>query len=90
MIAHLKLAARRHVVLFAALGDPFLERAARARPAAAYEAFRKAAGIELLHDRREVLTRLRQLGAHVIDARPGEITPPLVNGYLRIALRGLL
>jgi uncharacterized protein (DUF58 family) len=90
MIAHLQLAARRHVVLFAALKDPLLERAARGRPAAPLEGFRKAAAVELLHERREVLERLRQQGAHVLDAEPAGVTPPLINRYLEIAFRGLL
>jgi uncharacterized protein (DUF58 family) len=90
MVAHLQRAARRHVVLFAALKDPPLERAARSRPVRAFEGFYKAAAIELLRERREVLERLRQMGAHVLDAEPAGLTPPLLNGYLEIALRGLI
>jgi uncharacterized protein (DUF58 family) len=90
MIAHLHLAARRHLVLFAALRDPFLDRAARVHPRDTLEAFRKAAAIELLRDRREVLEQLRQMGAHVLDADPSGVTPPLINRYLQIATRGLL
>jgi uncharacterized protein (DUF58 family) len=90
MIDHLQLAARRHLVLFAAFKDPLLERAARAHPAGVFEGFRKAASVELLRERREVLERLRQMGAHVLDAEPGAITPPVINRYLEIALRGML
>lgn len=90
MVAYVRRAARRHIVLFAALKDPVLERAARARPATAFEGFRKAAAVELLRERREVLERLRQMGAHVLDVEPSGLTPPLVNGYLRIAFRGLI
>ncbi len=90
MIAHLSLASRRHLVLFAALGDPYLAKAARARPARALDGFRKAAALDLLHERREVLERIRQMGAHVLDVTPSELTAPLLNQYLRIAFRGLL
>jgi uncharacterized protein (DUF58 family) len=90
MIAHLHLAARRHLVLFAALKDPLLERAARSRPNDPFEGFRKSAAVELLHERREVLERLRQMGAHVLDAEPAGLTPPVINRYLEITLRGLL
>jgi uncharacterized protein (DUF58 family) len=90
MIAHLQLAGRRHLILFVALGDPFLNRAARLRPAGTFEGFRKAAAVELLRDRKEVLGRLRQMGAHVLDAEPAEVTPPLINRYLEITLRGQL
>jgi uncharacterized protein (DUF58 family) len=90
MIAHLHLAARRHLVLFTALKDPLLDRVARSRPATSLDGFRKAAAVELLHERREVLERLRQTGAHVLDAEPACVTPPLINRYLEITLRGLL
>jgi uncharacterized protein (DUF58 family) len=90
MVAHLQLASRRHLVLFVALGDPFLARAARARPVEPLDGFRMAAAVELLHDRREVLERLRQLGAHVLDAEPAAVTAPLINRYLEITFRGLL
>lgn len=90
MIAHLRLAGRRHLVLFVALSDPFLNQAARSYPSTPVEGFRKAAAVDLLHDRREVLRRLRQMGAHVLDAEPAEVTAPLINRYLEITLRGLL
>jgi uncharacterized protein (DUF58 family) len=90
MIAHLQLASRRYLVLFAALKDPFLARAAHARSATALDGFRQAAAVELLRERREVLERLRQMGAHVLDAEPAGLTPPVVNRYLEITSRGLL
>jgi uncharacterized protein (DUF58 family) len=90
MIAHVHRAARRHLVLFVALKDPFLDRAARSHPATKIEGFRKTAAMELLRERREVLERLRQLGAHVLDVEPGGITPPVINRYLEITLRGQL
>jgi uncharacterized protein (DUF58 family) len=90
MVAYLREAGRRHLVLFVALKDPFLERAARARVEAPRAGFRKAAAVGLLHERREVLERLRQLGAHVLDSEPDAVAPPLINQYLEVAARGLL
>jgi uncharacterized protein (DUF58 family) len=90
MVAHLHLAARRYVVLFAALKDPVLEQAARERPANVYRGFRKSAALELLRERRQVLERLRQAGAHVLDVEPSGLTPPVINRYLEIAFRGVL
>ncbi|OWK42241.1 DUF58 domain-containing protein [Fimbriiglobus ruber] len=90
MVAHLQLAARRHVVLFAALKDAFLERAARAAPATERDGFRKAAAVDLLRERAEVLEQIRHAGGFVIDAEPGAITPPVINGYLEVVLGGLL
>jgi uncharacterized protein (DUF58 family) len=90
MVAHLTLAARRHVVLFAALKDAFLERAARSEPRTELEGFRKAAAVDLLRERRTVLERIRHAGGFVVDAEPGEITPPVINRYLEVMLGGLL
>ena len=90
MVAHLRLAARRHLVLFAALKDPFVDRAARAHPQTSLEGFRKSAALELLHDREEVLEGLRQSGMQVLDVEPDGVTPPLLNRYLEVTLRGLL
>lgn len=90
MIAYVQRATRRHLVLFAALKDPLLEQAARQRSRLVVDGFRKAAAIELLDERRRVLDRLRQMGAHVLDVEPSGLTPPVINRYLQIALRGLL
>lgn len=90
MVAHLQLAARRHVVLFAALNDPFLGRAAESPPADEVGGFRKAAALDLLRERREVLERIRHAGGMVVDADPDGVTPPLVNGYLEAVFGGRL
>jgi len=90
MIAHLRLASRRHLVLFVAFQDPFLAEAARERPCDTLAAFRKAAAADLLHERLQVLERLRQMGAHVLDVEPAGVTPPLLNRYLELTFRGLL
>jgi uncharacterized protein (DUF58 family) len=90
MVAHLELAARRHVVLFAALKDAFLERAARAEPRTEWDGFKKAAALDLLHDRQEVLERIRHSGGFVVDAEPDAVTPPVINAYLRVMFGGLL
>jgi uncharacterized protein (DUF58 family) len=90
MVAHLQLAARRHLVLFVALKDPFLDQAARLHARQRVDGFRKAAAVEVLRERRAVLERLRQQGAQVLDVEPGGVTPPVINQYLEITFRGLL
>jgi uncharacterized protein (DUF58 family) len=90
MVAHLRLAGRRHVVLFTALNDPLLARAAAAYVGDTFQGFRKAAAVELLRERKEVLEQLRRTGIHVLDVEPTGLTPPLVNRYLEITLRGVL
>jgi uncharacterized protein (DUF58 family) len=90
MVSHLELAARRHVVLFAALKDAFLERAAHAEPRTERDGFKKAAALSLLRERQEVLERIRHAGGLVVDTEPGEVTPPIINNYLRVMVGGML
>jgi uncharacterized protein (DUF58 family) len=90
MVAAVRHAARRHVVLFTAFKDPFLERAARLEPRTEEEGFRKAVALGLLRERQEVLRRLRLAGIQVVDAVPAEVTPGLLNKYLEVSLRGLV
>jgi uncharacterized protein (DUF58 family) len=90
MVAHLSLAARRHVVLFVALKDAFLDRAAVGPADTDRAGFRKAAAVDLLRERREVLERIRHTGGFVVDADPAGVTPHILNRYLEVMLGGLL
>jgi uncharacterized protein (DUF58 family) len=90
MVAALRHAARRHVVLFTAFNDPSIERAAHCEPQTEAEGFRKAVAVSLLRERQEVLARLRLSGVQVVDAVPTGVTPALLNKYLEISLRGLV
>jgi uncharacterized protein (DUF58 family) len=90
MVSHLQLAARRHVVLFAAMKDAFLEQAGKVDPQTAREGFRKAAAVDLLHERQEVLEEIRHAGGFVVDTEPGEVAPAVIGNYLEVMLRGLL
>jgi len=90
MVAAMRHAARRHVVLFVALRDPFLERIAQAESIDEDAGFRKAVAIGLLRERLEVLEGLRRCGVFVVDVNPAEVTPNLINKYLEITLRGVL
>jgi uncharacterized protein (DUF58 family) len=90
MVAHLRLAGRRHLVLFAALKDPFLERAAANDPVTELDGFRKAAAVDLLRERHDVLEAIRKFGGFAIDAEPSGLTPPIINRYLEVVYRGLL
>lgn len=90
MVAAVRHAARRHLVLFVALRDPFLERAAHAEAKDDEAGFRKATALSLLRERQEVLESLRRSGVQVGDVDPAEVTPNLVNKYLEITFRGLL
>jgi uncharacterized protein (DUF58 family) len=90
MVAAVRHAARRHIVLFVALRDPFLERIARAQASDENSGFRKAVALGLLRERMEVLEGMKHSGIFVVDANPDDITPHLINKYLEITFRGLL
>lgn len=90
MVAHVSLAARRHLVLFAAMKDAFLEKAVLAPVSTERVGFRKAAAVELLRERREVLESIRHAGGFVVDAEPTGLTPPVLNRYLEVMFGGLL
>jgi uncharacterized protein (DUF58 family) len=90
MITHLQLAARRHVVLFAAMKDAFVEQASLSDPLTEKEGFRKAAALDLLRERREVLERIRHVGGFVVDTEPGDVAPAVISNYLEVMMRGLL
>jgi len=90
MVSHLQLAARRHLVVFCALKDPFVEKAGYSRPATELDGYRKTAALELLHERSLVLEQLRQSGMMVIDVEPRGVTAPLLNRYLEATTRGML
>lgn len=81
----------RHLALVILLRDPELESTALVDPHDDEATlFRRAAAAEMLgwHDR--LVRRLRQLGAHVLDVEPRQLTVDLVNRYLEIKVRHLL
>jgi len=60
------------------------------RPAAAHDAFRKAAAEELLHAREEALGHMRRAGVIVIDVIPERAAQAVVTKYLDLKRRGSL
>jgi len=82
--------ARRHLVLFAAIGQPDLtERVAR-RPDSEEEMFRYIAAIEIVQRRELLLRRLRQQGVLAMELMPGALASSLVNQYLDVKDRSLI
>ena len=82
--------AARHIVLVGAVTDPDVELWARSVPADSDEAFRKAAAVATLNDRRRAAARLRALGVDVVDGPPQRLATDLVDGYLRVKATGRL
>jgi uncharacterized protein (DUF58 family) len=80
----------RHLVLFAAMGQPDLSSVAASIPVAEEDMYRHVAALEIAH-RREVLLRgLRQRGVLALELMPGILASALVNQYLDVKDRSLL
>ncbi len=79
-----------HLVLFVLIEDAELDALAAAAPVDVDAVSRAVTAAALLRERRLVMTRLRHLGIHVIEARHDRIGPALVRAYLDFKRRNLL
>jgi uncharacterized protein (DUF58 family) len=90
MLAAVGTLLERHLVLFVVLRDEELEAFAASEPQTPEDVSRAVTAAGLLQERRLVLTRLRHLGVHVLEANAAEAGPALVSTYLGFKRRGLL
>jgi uncharacterized protein (DUF58 family) len=81
---------RRHLVLFAAVGQPDLNERVARRPESEEEMFRYIAAIEIVQRRELLLRRLRQRGVLAMELMPGALAASLVNQYLDIKDRSII
>ena len=81
---------KRHLVLFVVLRDAELEGFTAAEPEETDDISRAVTAAALLRERRLVLTKLRHLGAHVIETPAAQAGPALVAAYLDFKRRSLL
>ncbi len=90
LLPALPVMVRHHLVLVGGVRDPDVVRWARDLPDDASEAYRKAAAVAAIDDRRRAIARLRGMGATVIDATPGRLAPELADAYLKVKATGRL
>ena len=81
---------KRHLVLFVVLRDEELEAYTAAEPEEPEDVSRAVMAAGLLRERRLVLTRLRHLGVHIVEAAADAAGPALVSAYLDLKRRNLL
>jgi uncharacterized protein (DUF58 family) len=79
-----------HLLLIVVLRDEELESIIDHPPAVADDVARAVTAAALLKDRRIVLTRLRHLGAHVIECDHDRVNEQLVAAYVDLKRRNLL
>jgi uncharacterized protein (DUF58 family) len=82
--------AETHLLLVVVLRDAELEEIVDAPPAEPGDVTRAITAAQLLRDRLEVLTRLRHLGAHVVEAPHDQVGDRLVDAYVQLKKRNLL
>ncbi len=90
LVANVASLRPRHLPLAVTLKNPEVEQVATLRPAAAHDAFRKAAAEELLRAREEALGHMRRAGVLVLDVAPQRAAEAVVALYLDLKRRGRL
>lgn len=81
---------RRHLVLFVVLRDDELESLISEPPLVAEDVARAVVAASLMREREVVLTRLRRMGVHIVEAPADRIGPDVLNAYLELKRRDLL
>jgi len=90
MVENLARLSGRHLVICVTLADPELARIEATPPGTLRDLTRSVIVGDILSDRAVVLSRLRRLGVHCIDAPVGTVTTELVDRYLEIKRRELV
>ncbi|MGK2910263.1 MAG: DUF58 domain-containing protein [Sphingobium sp.] len=80
----------KHLLLVVVLRDEELETILGTAPRTSDDITRSVTAAALLRDRLMVLTRLRHLGAHVIESEHDRVADRLVQGYVDLKRRNLL
>jgi len=86
----MKMLMPRHLPLCILMQDPELTALASSDVETEGDLYVRAAAAESLSFREGILRQLRSSGVLVLDARPEEMTPALVNRYLEVKARRLL
>jgi len=90
LVANVASLRPRHLPLAVTLRNPELDAVAALRPAAAHDAFRKAAAEELLRAREDALGHMRRAGVLVLDVPPQRAAQAVVAKYADLKRRGRL
>jgi uncharacterized protein (DUF58 family) len=90
LLPALPLIVRSHVVVVASVQDPEIVRWSTATARDATEVYRQAAAVSALEERRRTASRLRGMGATVVDDAPGRMAARLADAYLKVKATGRL
>jgi uncharacterized protein (DUF58 family) len=81
---------QRHVVLFAALRTPLLDRVIEEPVEKMLDGARKAVTYRLQREREQALHTLHRAGVFVLDVEPTQLAAPLINSFIDLRQRNLL
>lgn len=90
LLPALPLVLRRHLVVIGAVRDPQVTRWAEQPVLDAGQTFRRAAAVDAVTERDQLVARLRSTGAMVVDEVPGRIAPALADVYINVKSTGRL
>ena len=76
--------AKRHVILFAALQTPILEKVTNTTVAVSDDATRTAVAYQLLRERAQALHTVERSGVNILDVTPDRLTLPLINQFVEL------
>lgn len=90
MVEQLTRMRQRHLIIFVALGDPWLEQTATQTVADTKSLQAAVVAHDLSNDRKRVHRELDRRGISSIDVTTAELGPAVIDRYLTIKRRGLL
>jgi uncharacterized protein (DUF58 family) len=90
LLAHAAMLAPRHLPLIVTISDMDLRALVRSRPTTLAAVYSQSVAEDMLRQREEALSRIRQMGGLALDVDAGRLSFELVNRYLDVKERGLL
>lgn len=90
MIDNVGHLAKRHLVVFLALGDTSLEQPFERRPRDLEDVARAVVAYDLIRERRAVFAKLARLGVLCVEAPAKRLGAELINRYLAVKARDLI
>ena len=90
LVPALPLLLSRHLVLVGSVQDPEVEAWRTTPPNDVDEAYRAAGAVTVRRARDRTADLLREMGARVVDAPPGELAAQLADAYLEVKATGRL
>ena len=90
LVPALPLLLSRHLVLVGSVQDPEVEEWRTSPPRDVDTAYRAAGAVTVRRARDRTADLLREMGARVVDAPPGELAARLADAYLEVKTTGRL